>query len=613
MIVFSIAWWYICLLRIKKVANQMSLFTNELVERGYLDEQHQLTDTFVDSTTSFENCPKISNPYDLDVLTRCLQPRPLKSKHLNSLKILFSLYEHVFVDSILFICFKLSFEVHLLKDSNGATATMNNLKNLDLDLHLDERLLLVRFSHQLEILRRQQSTGQNVDSSSFLHFQRQQKELAILHNDCIEGLYAFWSTLGSAKVDLSKLPSILERVQKSKKTINLSFSKLLHQYGDQQSLLQSYANYVRDVECDEERASSIENQAQMLTSSDKSSSHAPSSYGGSLALTSKTAGRKKRSRGSMFSFSETDHRAKKSAISVLRSSVSSALIVMLLIASASFFVSSSVLSSVSHRVDQIYELTHVEQGSQWMALTSTLPMLFKDSLDTEDLALDLLRNCEHLTFHMRRLTLTEPIDNYDESPCERTGNRKIKPPNEELQTLMRALRFPVIFMLEFIPRTEDARVLSAWTLGLRHALETSLYAKKLLTGQNIVLTDLQLVYSSLQGISDATHHVYRFLIEASDDFFQLSFIIQIISNFVILSIIVVIGLLLFARSFAKIIDERNSILNLFLYIPKDEIFKILNHKKFDRMRKRLNHVFNHVIALTSTISPQIRKLINRHQ
>ncbi|KAL0238298.1 hypothetical protein GEMRC1_012771 [Eukaryota sp. GEM-RC1] len=184
----------------------------------------------------------------------------------------------------MFLCLKFLFEINLVRDPIAATVTLSTIKTLDADFKPDESLMISRGIQQLEALRRQQSTGHDVDTSSFLHFQRQQRHLTNLHRDCLDGLYAFWTVLTKPKVDLSLLPSILAKVHKSKQTIVSNFTKLLHQHGDQQSLLVSYASFVREVECDEERAAVLEEQAQLLSSSDKSSSQGASSYSGSVTF-----------------------------------------------------------------------------------------------------------------------------------------------------------------------------------------------------------------------------------------------------------------------------------------------------------------------------------------
>ncbi|KAL0238171.1 hypothetical protein GEMRC1_012644 [Eukaryota sp. GEM-RC1] len=255
----------------------------ELIEKGLI-----VDGVPGDELEGYDFSPHFSkiplNFYYFDLLSRALQPKPLKSELLLTVKSLYSFGERLFLEDVMFLCLKFLFEINLLGDPIAATVTLSTIKTLDADFKPDESLMVSRGIQQLEALRRQQSTGHNVDTSSFLHFQRQQRHLADLHRDCLDGLYAFWTVLSKPKVDLSVLPSILEKVQKSKKTIVLNLSKLLHQHGDQQSLLVSYASFVREVECDEERAAVLEEQAQLLCSSDKSSSQGASSYSGSITF-----------------------------------------------------------------------------------------------------------------------------------------------------------------------------------------------------------------------------------------------------------------------------------------------------------------------------------------
>ncbi|KAL0238317.1 hypothetical protein GEMRC1_012790 [Eukaryota sp. GEM-RC1] len=283
----------------------------------------------------------------------------------------------------------------------------------------------------------------------------------------------------------------------------------------------------------------------------------------------------------------TTQDSQKSAISVLKFSVIVALIIMVIIAAASYFLSANVLSSASDRIDQLYELTHVHSVSELLGLTAGRVFLNLNEQNTHNFAKILMKESEHLAFHLRRLTLLDPFDDdYSVLPCPRTNGRSIEPPSSELQTEMRTLRFPLVFVYNFIPPVEEARVLSAWTLGLTQALDSSSAGKSLDSGNDLNFQNLASIRGSLNGFSNAIDFIYDWLVSGSDDFFSISFFVQILMNVLILLVTLIIGYVLFARSFSKIIDERTAILNLFLYIPQKEIQRLLQDQKFNYMRKK---------------------------
>ncbi|KAL0238388.1 hypothetical protein GEMRC1_012861 [Eukaryota sp. GEM-RC1] len=260
---------------------------------------------------------------------------------------------------------------------------------------------------------------------------------------------------------------------------------------------------------------------------------------------------------------------------------------MVIIAAASYFLSANVLSSASHRIDQLYELTHVQSVSELLGLTAGRVFLNLNEQNTHNFANILLKESEHLAFHLRRLTLLDPFDDdYNVLPCPRTNGRSIEPPSSELQTEMRTLRFPLVFIYNFIPPVEEARVLSAWTIGLAQALDSSRAGKSLDSGNILNFQNLASIRGSLNGFSNAIDFIYNWLVSGSDEFFSISFFVQILMNVLILLVTLIIGYVLFARSFSKIVDERTAILNLFLYIPQKEIQSLLQDQKFDYMRKK---------------------------
>ncbi|KAL0238307.1 hypothetical protein GEMRC1_012780 [Eukaryota sp. GEM-RC1] len=275
----------------------------------------------------------------------------------------------------------------------------------------------------------------------------------------------------------------------------------------------------------------------MLCSSGKSSSQGAGSHSGSVSFSK--PGKKEKRRSIKFNLdsmtSSSGQDSEKSAISVLRFSVVVALIIMTIIAVASYLLSANVLSSVSDRVDQLYELSHAHSVSELLGLTAGRVFLNLNEQNTHNFANILMKESEHLSFHLIRLTLLDPFDDdYTDLPCPRSNGRSIEPPSSELQTEMRILRFPLVFVYNFIPPIEEARVLSAWTIGLAQALHSSRAGKILDSGNSLDFENLANIRGSLIGFSNAIEHVYDWLVSDSDTFFTVSFFIQILMNISIL-------------------------------------------------------------------------------
>ncbi|KAL0236013.1 hypothetical protein GEMRC1_002595 [Eukaryota sp. GEM-RC1] len=189
-VVFGGIWYIIMRIRIKRIFFKVYSIYAELLEKGLI-----VDGTPSDELDSYDFSPhfatNIKNIYIFDQLSRALQPLPLNNPLTPTVKSLFSFGERFFSGDVMFLCLKLLFEIHVLKDPISATVTISTINTLDIDCKPDESIIIWRAIQQLEALRRQQSTGQDVDTSSFVHFQRQQTHLANLHRDCLDGLYAF--------------------------------------------------------------------------------------------------------------------------------------------------------------------------------------------------------------------------------------------------------------------------------------------------------------------------------------------------------------------------------------------------------------------------------------
>ncbi|KAL0244145.1 hypothetical protein GEMRC1_008230 [Eukaryota sp. GEM-RC1] len=169
-VLFGGIWSFIMKRRISVICLTVHSIKAELIEKGLIVDgaPSDELDTY-DFSSHFSK--KFKSIYCVDLSSRALQPKPLKSELILVLKTLYSFGEHVYADDVMYLCLKLLFEIHILRDPICATVTISTISTLDVDFKPDESLMISRANQQLEALRRQQSTGQDVDTSSFLHFQ----------------------------------------------------------------------------------------------------------------------------------------------------------------------------------------------------------------------------------------------------------------------------------------------------------------------------------------------------------------------------------------------------------------------------------------------------------
>ncbi|KAL0220749.1 hypothetical protein RCL1_000603 [Eukaryota sp. TZLM3-RCL] len=579
--------------KMKKLREKMEILYESFVQSNLIDENNKLSGDFhyYDLDFSVANLSIPQSFLTYDVMTRVLFPKPTTSKFVPLIKALFAHGEVKYPESVLFLCFKLNFEINILKDPVASAITTQSIKSLDVDHLVDEELMFLKSIKSLENLRRTLSTGQSVDTSSFLLLQKQQKELTSLHHDCLEMLYTFWGALLNEHTDLSILPTILHKIQSTKNTLESLFQHLLfsNHGSPSQSLLQSYALFLREVECDEERALLIDEQANLMSSSERSGSHDGSSFSGSMSQTQRK-NNKRRSKFSKFTLlSGTSETSKKSAIKTLKYSVIFALILMLVLSILSYLLVSNVLKTSQDQLNSIYELNHVDFLLQYLGKSANILHLFSQSPFLSHfitpVATTLIKECEHLSFHLRRLVVSTSKLTSAEL-CPRGGSRVLSTPDFELQSLLLEPRFSAKTLVDLIPYEERIDIMNFYQFGLRTALRSVNFANQMLSTSTIDRVDLASITFDLSFAPTMMSVVYDFITEKAFDYYRRSVLFQVILGIAILCIILIIGLGLFARSFAKIKTELDAIINLFHYIPKTEVSRILESSKFDPFRSK---------------------------
>ncbi|KAL0217350.1 hypothetical protein RCL1_007931 [Eukaryota sp. TZLM3-RCL] len=583
-IVFALTWF-----RIGKYQKWFQLIHNVLDTNDFITESNSLSDDFEPESIPLSQF-NLSSSTSLDVYKLLIGGYFQgfdASIYNGTLKALFMIARHQHPHDVSLNFFSGIFEISVMKNPVLASATVISLRNLsfEIDFSFDQHLTLFRYSKYLEVLRRNQSTGQSVDSSSFLQLQDQIKKITSLHRECLSGLSTFWTILNHDSVELSELPTVLSEVHNLKNSLKNLFQKVLTVHGCNATVLEHYAAYLAEVECDEEKALMVKEQMVLISNSDRSSSQ-----GSTVMSVSKHEKNSSKRFSRAFSVGIQGTSKEKGAIDVLRFSVSIALLVMLLLALTSFLVTTSRLSAVRTMVDQLYELSHIDNSAQYIG--SLVTRLFA-GIGGNNLTILLAREAEHLSLHLKRLILSSDGVINSGGVCPFYSDADLPFPVYEFKSMLTQPRFPLVITKELVPPTTESHIMSFWTLSMKYALDAALFAKE----KSMYISELNIV-ESLPVLSVACQELFKFTDSFSDSYFNEFIMFQQLVFGAIVVIVIVMAFVLFARSFAKITEERRAILNLFLYIPKTEISRILADSKFDSIRKKKK---KRVVSLLSDV------------
>ncbi|KAL0217869.1 hypothetical protein RCL1_008718 [Eukaryota sp. TZLM3-RCL] len=583
-IVFALTWF-----RIGKYQKWFQLIHNVLDSNDFITESNSLSDDFEPESIPLSQF-NLSSSASLDVYKLLIGGYFQgfdASIYNGTLKALFMIARHQYPHDISLNFFIGIFEISVMKNHVSSSATLISLRNIsfEIDFSFDQHLTLFRYSKYLEVLRRNQSTGQSVDSSSFLQLQDQIKKITSLHRECLSGLSTFWTILNHDSVELSELPTVLSEVHNLKNSLKNLFQKVLTVHGCNATVLEHYAAYLAEVECDEEKALMVKEQMLLISNSDRSSSQ-----GSTVMSVSKNETNSSKRFSRAFSVGIQGTSKEKGAIDVLRFSVSIALLVMLLLALTSFLVTTSRLSAVRTMVDQLYELSHIDNSAQYIG--SLVTRLFA-GIGGNNLTILLAREAEHLSLHLKRLVLSSDGVINSGGVCPFYSDADLPVPVYEFKSMLTQPRFPLVITKELVPPTTESHIMSFWTLSMKYALDAALFAKE----KSMYISELNIV-ESLPVLSVACQELFKFTDSFSNNYFSEFIMFQQLVFGGIVVIVIVMAFVLFARSFAKITEERRAILNLFLYIPKTEISRILADSKFDSIGKKKK---KRVVSLLSDI------------
>ncbi|KAL0241086.1 hypothetical protein GEMRC1_006321 [Eukaryota sp. GEM-RC1] len=191
---------------------------------------------------------------------------------------------------------KCAFDIGIVKDPISALSSCASVINMELEMRFDFTYFISFYKQLAENLRREQSTGQSLDSSSFLILQRRLKTAVDLHRDCLDYLAAFWSILLAKSPNLALLPQITEKIYATKSEAESCFNKLVNDHPGDKEALMAYSNFAKEVCLDEELSLQLQNQLEMGASSDGRSSTGDAASSRGSHVTGKSSIQKSRRR-----------------------------------------------------------------------------------------------------------------------------------------------------------------------------------------------------------------------------------------------------------------------------------------------------------------------------
>ncbi|KAL0241389.1 hypothetical protein GEMRC1_006624 [Eukaryota sp. GEM-RC1] len=452
-----------------------------------------------------------------------------------------------------YLC-KSIFELCYGKDPITSLSIVNQVTQLEIDLRLDYDFFFFQSKKMADNLRREQSTGQSLDSSSFLVLQRQLKTAIDLHKDCLDYLSVFWKQLlveDQSQITLTNLPVIAERIYQSKTEAESYFTKLLRQHPGNKEVLEAYSKFVREINLDDEFADSLLTQMELADSDRQSSSGGQSTVDPSVTGKSITSARnkkrksKRRRKGQSILLHLGGDKSSENASSAekLRVSVHIALIILIVICIVSFVQFLIDVHSISEQFSYLFEADHYGGALQDVTVQSFLlsnsMMGHNFNTSIHDLRLRLISEAEHAMFHLRRLLISSAIAPTVTNLFDCIGDVSDIPPLSSHEVLNQ-LTTPSIFRESLsvsFPHVTQSEIVSLWELSFDYCRRAFLFGRNE-TERTIPDLDSHRsdVFFLVQNREQIYDRVLGFLTALKDDVLDqldLIVVINIVSNYCI--------------------------------------------------------------------------------
>ncbi|KAL0243285.1 hypothetical protein GEMRC1_005846 [Eukaryota sp. GEM-RC1] len=529
--------------------------------------------------------PSIKYVWQIELFTRFLQPKPLRAP-LEDKDLAFLIFDHIgdrFSEQVDTLLFKINFEI-FVKENHLAVISIKSLINgLDCDLNFRHRFLLHYYQLCADDLRRRTNTGADVtDAKSSIMFQKNLREAKELHKDCLDCLIQFWKTLTSENSRIDKLPVLTDKLRGFKASADNIFKLLLNSFPDNREVLGVYAKYIREVNMDDETAKLIEEAVEIQSSigSEGTSSRAPSQalsadYSTAMSRASK-GGRRKRKKKNRLSLSvgggDQSHQHVERLSRIMF--ISFTLVAVVTIISFVFF--SNTLNDVSNRAQQLIEGSHISIMSNKIVAEAQLYSHYFE--DGEHYKQQILEDSEHIGYHARRVFMgSDSLVKKSSYICPRVNEAPLDQVHDEI--IMDFVKKPSLVSLSFRntnPPVNHAKVLNYWETVLSYSIAAVDFVTSF-DGENLSRNNyFRYLIQNRRTIIRGGNAFWSTILEASADFFYITRFISIVSFFIVLGCLIVIGVFGFHRIILSISVERQGVLNLFLWVPKDTCRRIVS-------------------------------------
>ncbi|KAL0228913.1 hypothetical protein GEMRC1_013533 [Eukaryota sp. GEM-RC1] len=455
-------------------------------------ETHEPLDTITNQPIKL---PPINFVWQVELFTRFLQPKP-----------------------------------HRVENHLAVVSIKSLINALDCDLNLRHRFLLHYYQFYADNLRRRTNTGTeaaNAQSSYIL--QKSLREARELHKDCLDCLIQFWKTLTVENARIAKLPLITDKLRSLKTSADNIFKLLLNSFPDSREVLSVYAKYIREINMDGETAKRIEDSVDMQSSSEGTSSRAPSQALSTDYTPSMSKGvRKKRKKRRMLLEVGTDDQSHHHVERLSRIMLVSFTLVGV-VTILSFIYFTNTLSDVSNRAQQLIESSHIlAVANKILPETQLLGYYFDDG---EQYKTQILEDAEHIGYHARRVFMgSDSLTNTSSYICPRVNDAPLSEIHDEL--VSEFLMKPTFLSFSYSgtnPPVSHAKILNYWEIVLSYSMAAVDFVTSF-DGRNLFGNNhYRFLLHNGRAMNRGGQEFWTKTLEASLEFFNLSRLISSIS------------------------------------------------------------------------------------
>ncbi|KAL0220500.1 hypothetical protein RCL1_000354 [Eukaryota sp. TZLM3-RCL] len=525
----------------------------------------------------------VTSPNSIERLLRCAIISKENGTKFNS--ILSPLFEYSlkkFASNINVFLLKSLYELFITQDAVASVVALKQISTLDLDLSLAQKYAVFTCNNTAEALKREQSIGQSLDSTSFLTLKARLKEVNELHRDCIDHLATFWSGLLSndSPPDLSFLPLTTERIYETKRAAERAFTKLIHDFPRSNEAVAQYAKFLREVSLDEDIALALEASCSTDTN-DRSSVGDRSELLSSNNSGNKVGKLKHRGKITQLLMNNGSSSSSESSINSLRKSSYFSLSILFGVLLFATLLLNNDANSFRNQFNSLFEIQHLGSSSQEIAYSSLLLYSPFTSLPfISELKQNIYSEANHFLYHFRNVlvgyklsgfTNSSKVCNGDQFPVGVVDSQEILtdplfPRNTGVSSYF---NLPLIQVSNFFRLSHD------FCLRAIFVLDNSLSSSYLSLNNNLefIQTNRETISAAASRLISAVEFDFRNVVDWS-------IVVSLLSVIISLFIIIIIGVFLFGRALTAIDLMKTSTFNSFLDIPQQVIKHLLRDEKF---------------------------------